>query len=105
MATPCSQASLKTFLYRYKSPLKCGHLTNQDTLTGLHLIELHHVKAAGPTPMMTGPSLGAGTQSNSGLAAVGSVGNRGLLLGPHMTSIESFRGAPGMRVSGCGLET
>ena len=85
--------------------LKCGHLTNQDTLTSLHLIELHHVKAAGPTPMMTGPSLGAGTQSNSGLAAVGSVGNRVLLLGPHMTSIESFRGAPGMRVSGCGLET
>lgn len=60
--------------------------------------ELHHAKAAGPTPMVTG----AGTQSNSGLATVGGVGNRGLLLGPHITSIESFRGAPGMGVSGCG---
>ena len=83
----------------------CSVMDVIPNLTSLHLIELHHVKAAGPTPMMTGPSLGAGTQSNSGLAAVGSVGNRGLLLGPHMTSIESFRGAPGMRVSGCGIET
>lgn len=64
---------------------------NKDTILLPHLkdAELHHVKAVSQAPM-------AATQSSTGLA-VGSVGNRGLLLGPHITSIESFRGAPGMR--------
>ena len=60
--------------------------------------ELHHVKAASQTTMVAGQSSAAQNAASSGLA-MGGVGNRGLLLGPHITSIESFRGAPGMRVS------
>ncbi len=66
------------------------------------LAEFHHTK-----PVTTHAPIfpiSSGSQSSGlGVGPVGTgLGNRGLLLGsinPHITSIESFRGAVNMRVS------
>lgn len=59
--------------------------------------DLHHVKAAAQTSVVAGAPIASGSQS-SGLG-IGSMANRGLLLGSLNPPIEAFRGAPGMRVS------